>query len=320
MDARAGRLHEHGASPVVEDVRLGEAQEGFVVVDMAFAGVNPVDRYQVIGRVAADLPLPRTLGVEGAGVVAEGGEGAGRRVFVNKSALATPGDGLWATKVFVRSDRTIPVPPGVELEVAAAMGVAGATAWRVVHELAEARAEDRVLVLGASGGVGSVIVSIAARLGCEVMGQTGSEEKSRFIIERGATRVVVAEAENLSDAVGNFRPTVVFDPLGDGFTTAALELLEPHGRHVIFGTSAGGEAKVGLQSLYRKGLRMAGYGGLIEPEERILTAVREALEACGRGEFEIVVGSVVPLDEVEKALADLGGRRVEGKVVLDLGH
>lgn len=316
MNVLAARLHEHDSPPVVEEVPL--ASGGGLVVDMAFAGVNPVDRYQILGRVAGDLPLPRTLGSEGSGTVAEGQERAGERVVLNRSALFDRTEGLWATRVVADPKKVVSVPDGVELEVAASMPVAGATAWRCVHELAATTSDDRVLVLGASGGVGSIIVSLASRLGCEVVGQTGSESKIDFVTERGANRVVVSDAEGLKGELSTFGPTVVFDPLGDGFTAAALELLEPHGRLVIYGTSAAAEGVISLQNLYRKGLRVEGYGGLIEPEEKIRRAVREGLGACARGEFEIAIGSVVRLDDLATALSDLGERRVLGKVVLDL--
>ncbi|MGH9208787.1 MAG: zinc-binding dehydrogenase, partial [Acidimicrobiales bacterium] len=120
------------------------------------------------------------------------------------------------------------------------MGVAGVTAWRVVTELAQVNDSDRVLVLGASGGVGSIIVSVARRLGATVWGQTGDAAKQTWVRERGAENVVVIGAGGLREAVRELKPTVVFDPLGNGFTGAATDALEESGRLVIFGTS--GEA------------------------------------------------------------------------------
>lgn len=316
MKARASRLTQHGAPLEVDEVELPDPSEGEVVVRMVRSAVNPVDRYQALGRVASEQPLPRTLGSEGAGFV-QGGEDR-RAVFLNRNSLVRKGDGLWASFVLARRDKLIPVPDGVDLAAAASVGVAGVTAWRCVTELGEADADDRVLVLGASGGVGSIAVSVAHRLGAEVVGQTSSADKSDFVRGCGADRVVVCDADSLVEELGSWRPTLVLDPLGDGYTGAALTALELRGRLVIFGTSADGSGKVPLQTLYRNGLRILGYGGLNEPEEAIATAARESLRAIADGGMEIVVGETIPLTQVNEALAMLERRQVAGKIVLDL--
>ncbi|HET9091932.1 MAG TPA: zinc-binding alcohol dehydrogenase family protein [Acidimicrobiales bacterium] len=317
MRTRAARLAAHGEPLVIDEVELPEPDKGQLVVEMAYAGVNPVDRYQVLGRVAADAALPRTVGSEGSGTVASPSGGA-RRVFVNRDALVREGDGLWASHALVRADKLVDVPDGVGLEMAAAMGVAGVTAWRCVTELAKVTPSDRVLVLGASGGVGSIAVSIAHHLGAEVVAQTGSARKADFVGGRGADRVVVAEANTLLDQLAGFVPTVVLDPLGDGYTGAAVEALAPRGRLVLFGTSADGSGTLPLQALYRKAVTILGYGGLIEPEERIRQGVHDCLEALAAGRLEIVIDDVVALGAVNEALERLATRGVEGKLVLDL--
>jgi NADPH2:quinone reductase len=199
------------------------------------------------------------------------------------------------------------------------MGIAGVTAWRCATERAHVTAGDRVLVLGASGGVGSVLVSIARSMGAEVWGQTGRPDKADWIRERGAAEVIVGDAGRVSETAREFRPTVVFDPLGDGYFGAAVEVLSEKGRLVAFGTSAGAEGEVPLQLLYRKGLTVHGYGGLIETDEALAEGIRGALDALAAGRFEIVVDRKVPLADVEEAFGLLRDRSVLGKVVLDLG-
>jgi NADPH:quinone reductase len=308
----AARLVRHGDPLEVVDVVLPEPAPDEVLVDLAFAGVNPVDRYGAEGRVAADGPLPRTLGTEGVGRV------AGRPVLVHGRGVGTRRDGLWAGAAVVPAAALVDVPPGVDLEQAAAMGVAGVTAWRVVTELGGATAADRILVLGASGGVGSIAVSVARGLGAEVWGQTVRDESVPWITDRGADRVVVAEAGSLAAAVADWQPTVVIDPLGNGYTGAAVEAMAPDGRLVIFGTSAGPTGKLPLQALYRKGLTVRGYGGLLEPDDVMVAAIRTALQALADGRLDVAVDQVVPLADVNGALHRLASRGVRGKLVLDL--
>jgi len=211
----------------------------------------------------------------------------------------------------------IDVPEGVDLQAAAAMGVAGVTAWRTVTELAQVTADDTVLVLGASGGVGSIIVSVAHALGATVAGQTGHEDNAAWIKERGADHVLVADAGHLAGAVADLRPTAAFDGLGDGFTGAAIEALQPHGRLVLFGTSAAPEGQVPLRSLYGKGLRVLGYAGLLESDEAMNAAIREALQALADGRLTVPVDSAMPLEQLNEAFDRIRQRQVRGKIVLN---
>jgi NADPH2:quinone reductase len=313
MRVRAARLIEHGQPLVVEEVDLPDPSDGDVVVTLAYGGVNPVDRYGALGRVAPDAPLPRTIGSEASGRL------DGRPVLVRGHRLGTARDGLWAEKAVVPAAAVTALPEGVSLEAAAAMGVAGVTAWRTVTEKAQVGPDDRVLVLGAAGGVGSIAVSVARSLGATVWGQTGSAEKVDWIRQRGAVEVVVADAVSLAEVARPLRPTVVLDPLGDGFFGAAVELLEPRGRLVLYGTSADPTGEVPLQLLYRKGLTVYGYGGLIEPDDVLAEHLEVALRALADGRLEVVVDRVLPLGEVNEAFDLLVDRQVRGKVLLELG-
>jgi NADPH2:quinone reductase len=312
--ARAARLHAHGKPLVVEEVDLGSPGADEVVVEMAYGGVNPVDRYTAEGRVAPDGPLPRTLGMEGAGRRADDG----RPVLVQGGGLGTARDGAWARRVVVPAAAVTDIPAGVELAEAAAMGVAGVTAWRTATEQAQVTGEDRVLVLGASGGVGSILVSICHSLGARVWGQTGNSDKAAFITGLGAEEVVTAGPGELVAAVEPLAPTVVFDALGDGFSGAGIEALSPFGRFVSFGVSAGPTAEINMQMLYRKGLTIYGYGGLIESAERMAAGKAAALEALADGRLKVVVADVVPLERVNDAFTALVERGITGKIVLDL--
>jgi NADPH:quinone reductase len=308
----AARLVGHGQPLRVEEVDLAETGPGEVVVALAYAGVNPVDRYGALGGVSTDGPVPRTLGTEGTGRV------RGRAVLIRGYGLGTSRDGLWAGAAVVPEVALTDVPDGVDLSEAAAMGVAGLTAWRVVTEIGQVEAKDRVLVLGSNGGVGSIAVSVAHRLGATVWGQTIDANNTEWLAQRGADHVVVGGAEELARATADFAPTVVVDPLGGAFTGASIEALAPHGRLVIFGTSAGPTGELPLRSLYRKGLTVLGYGGLIEPDQVLAKALKEALQALADGRLEVPVEVVLPLAEVNDALSRLASRGARGKLVLDV--
>lgn len=312
MRIRAARLTGHSEPLRVEDVDLPDAGPGEAVVEMAFAGFNPVDTYVAAGRVAPEGPLPRTLGGEGAGMV------GGRPFMVRGHGLGARRDGVWATAAVVPQAALVPIPDGVEMKQAAAIGVAGVTAWRCATEKARVTSRDRVLVLGASGGVGSMLLSLTGSLGATVWAQTGDGGKSDWLRERGAAEVVVGDAGSVAARAKEFRPTVVFDPLGDGYFGAAIEVLSDKGRLVAFGTSAGPTGEVPLQMLYRKGLTIHGYGGLNEKDEDLARAAEEVLAAVADGRMGVEVDRVVPLSEVNGAFELLADRQVRGKIVIDV--
>jgi NADPH2:quinone reductase len=313
MQAIAARLYEHGTPLRVEAVELAEPDEHEIVVQMVWGSVNPVDRYAALGHAAADGPLPRTLGTEGAGTTL-----TGERVLVHGSGVGTRRDGLWATAALVPAASVTEVPDDVDLEQAATIGVAGATAWRVVSEFAEVASEDRVLVLGASGGVGSMIVSLAASAGATVWGQTGNESNREWLEELGADEVIVCGAEELESRAADLSPTVVFDPLGDGFTGSAIKVIAEHGRLVVFGASAGATGEIPLLLLYRKGITVYGYAGLISTEQALKEGKKQALAAVADGTMEVSIGATFPLAQINEALERIPQRSVRGKVLIDL--
>lgn len=312
--ATAARLVRHGAPLEITEVDLPDPAGSEVLVDLVYAGVNPVDHYNAQGSVAPDEALPRTLGSEAVGYL------DGAAVLVRGHGLGARRDGVFAGAAVVPRAAVVPLPPDVELTAAACMGVAGLTAWRTVVELGCVTSEDRVLVLGASGGVGSMVCALAAARGARVFGQTGSAAKADFVRSTGAAEAVVCDAHTLEGAARDLAPTAVFDGLGGAFTAAALRVLAPYGRLVLYGTSAGRTAEIPLQHLYRSAQRILGYGGLREPEERARPALEAALGALQRGEMTVRVERVLQLREVNDAFGLVAARAVHGKVVLDLGN
>lgn len=317
MRARAARLVEPGAPLRVEEIDLPQPGADEELVILGYAGVNPVDRYNSLGRVAADGPLPRTLGSEASGWTADGG-----LVLVAGSGLGMSRDGVYATHVVAPRDAIVPVPSGVQPEVAAAAGVAGLTAYSVAN-LVEPADGETVLVLGAGGGVGLPLVSYLTHLGARVFGQVGTAAKVEAVRAAGAVEVVVADGDSLADALRSatgkpFVPDAVTDPLGGKFVRSVVEMLPTGGRYVVYGTSADAEVTLNWQTMYRKGLRISGYGGLTLTSERRRAALEAVLPLIARGEMRIPIQRTYPLGEVSEAFSAIAGRTITGKVLLDL--
>ena len=308
---RAARLVEHGKPLAIEQIQLPTPADDEVLVELAFAGVNPVDRYNALGSVAPDGPVPRTLGGEASG------HADGVAVVVSGGGLGSTRDGLFAEAAVVPRTSVISIPDGVSLRDAATVGIGALTVFDVV-ELATITAADRVLVLGGSGGVGLSLISYAASKGAQVWGQTGSAGKAEAMRAMGASRAVVGDAAAVLEAGGELNPTVVLDSLGGEFTASAVKALLPRGRLVLFGTSAGIEAAIPLQQLYRKRLQVIGYGGMIATPEERQTGIVGALAAMARGDLRVGIGAEFELGEIEQAFSALAEHAVAGKLLLRL--
>lgn len=309
---RAARLVELGRPLEVQEVELPTPGEDEVRVDLHYGGVNPIDRYNAAGQVNPDAVRPRTLGGEAAG------EAAGRPVLVAGEGLGFVRDGVWAQAAVVPREAVIEIPDGVATEHAAAMGIAGLTALNCVRGLAQVTAEDRVVVLGASGGVGSMIVSLAHSAGATVWGQTGSAAKAPTITQEGADRVLVGGAAQIAGELAQFQPTVAFDVLGGDYMATLVDAAAPRGRIVSLGVSAGADVTFNMRVLYRKMLSLLGYGGTILTREERRPGLQAALEAVRSGELKVRVDSVLALSDVNEAFERLVGRSVQGKLLLDL--
>lgn len=314
MNVTAARVHDYDKPLVVEEAPLRESTADDVLVRLAFAGINPVDRYNAQGRLNSDGPLPRTIGSEASGWV------DGSPVVVTGAGIGVNSDGTYATAMVAPKRAVTPIDGDIDMKKAACLGVAGLTAWKVVHDTAHVNSDDRVLVLGAGGGVGLPIVSIASRIGAEVWGQVGHEEKAHAVSEAGAKNVVVVDATALAGAVQDLKPTVVIDPLGGAFTSAVLNTMETHGRVVIYGTSAGADAYLNLQALYRSGLKILGYAGLQLTEDERRHGVEQSIQALSDGRLDIFIEKTLPLSQVNDAFEELRNREVTGKIVLDLSN
>lgn len=309
---RAARLVELGQPLQIQDVELPAPAAGEVRVDLHYGGVNPIDRYNAAGQVNPDAVRPRTLGGEAAGEI------DGRLVLVAGEGLGFVRDGVWSQAAVVPREAVVDVPDGVAAEHAAAMGIAGLTALNCVRTLARVTAEDRVVVLGASGGVGSMIVSLAHSAGATVWGQTGSEAKVAAITEEGADRVLVGGPAEIAGDLAQYEPTVAFDVLGDEYMATLVETMAARGRIVSLGVSAGADVAFNMRVLYRKMLSLLGYGGTILTREDRRPGLEAALEAVRAGELSVRLDSVLPLEDVNLAFQRLVDRRVQGKLLLDL--
>ncbi|MFF4649096.1 NADP-dependent oxidoreductase [Streptomyces sp. NPDC001380] len=282
-----------------------------VLVRVHAAGVNPVDAKTRAGAGMAGVlgAPPFVLGWDVSGVVEEVGFGV---------TTLKPGDevfgmpwfpraaGAFAEYVTAPSRHFAPKPAGLSHTEAAALPLAGLTAWQILVDTARVEAGQRVLVHAAAGGVGHLAVQIAKARGAYVVG-TARAANHDLLRSLGADEAVDYTAVPFEEAVRDF--DVVVDSIGTpDHLRRSLRTLRPGG--LVVAVPSGSDPAVAREAEER-GLRMTGF--LVEPDLGGLLALRALVE---EGRLRPVVESVLPLADAAKAHELVEAGRVRGKVVL----
>lgn len=318
----AVQVKENGGPEVLQWVELDDPTPGpgQLVVDLAAAGLNFIDTYMRSGLYPR--PLPFVLGNEGAGTVsAVGPDAAG---FAVGDRVAWTGVlGSYATKVVVPVAQALPVPAGVDLEVAAAATLQGMTAHFLVTDCFPLQPGHRCLIQAGAGGVGLLLIQMAKMRGAEVFTTVGSPDKAHLASGAGADHVILYRDEDFGDAVeriGGRRPLhVIYDGVGQQTFERGLQVLAPRGMMVTFGNASGP-----VEPLAPLRLMQGGSLFLTRPTLGDYTLTREALEArandvftwIAEGRLDVRIGERLPLARAADAHRLLEGRGTTGKVLL----
>lgn len=291
---RGAHIVELGAQPVAVEI---EGDGAFETVAVA---LNPLDLAVAAGRFAGGHPpLPYVPGCEAIG------RRDGERVHLFGDGRGTAKDGFIVERVEFPGELAVAVPDDLDDALAAACGIAGMAGWAPVAMRAPVRSDDRVLVLGATGTVGSIAVQGARLLGAERVVAAGRDEaKLRRTLELGADATVTLDGSDLAarfrEACGGDGPTLVVDPLWGEPARAAIEAAAPGARVVQLGQSAAPEATLTSAAIRLKQLSILGYTDFaLTPEQRREVYIGLA-EHVVAGRIRIDV-ETFPLSDVSEA-------------------
>jgi NADPH2:quinone reductase len=303
----------------------GEAPEpaagaGQVVVAVAFAGITFVETQVRAGRSPFPLPpdaLPMIPGNGVGGVVAATGAGVDARLAGRRVVSATGGRGGYAELVAVDADGLVEVPEDVALDEATALLADGRTAIALAR-MARIAAGERVLVLAAAGGVGSLLVQLARAAGARVLAVAGGPAKLRLASELGAEwsadyRMPDWPAPIRAAAGG---ADVVFDGVGGQAGRAAFELLGPGGRLLSYGLASGEFTRVSDDEALARQVKVSRGIAVAPGETAGLT--RAALDLAASGQLKAVIGQRFPLAAAAAAHRAIEARATTGKTLLEV--
>jgi alcohol dehydrogenase len=323
---RAAVVKAHGGLDQIAlvDWPPPKAEPGQAIVDVAVCGLNYLDIFVLHGMPGLPVQMPRIPGGDISGTVREVGPGVapgwiGRRVLVDPhikrgGALGEHDHGGLCERIAVDADNLIALPDDVSFEEAAALPIAYGTAWRMMIARGGLRAGELVLILGASGGVGTACVQIAKNIGATVIACASSQAKLDRLRALGADHLIDYTREDFSkrawDISGRRGCDVIVNYTGGDTWVPSLRALATHGRLLTCGATAGYDPKTDIRYIWRREVNVVGANGWRRNDlEQLLEEVRQR-------RIRPIIHAVLPLAETREAMRLLEDREVFGKVLV----
>jgi NADPH:quinone reductase-like Zn-dependent oxidoreductase len=334
MKAAVIRSHGGPGSIRVEnDYPDPQPAPGEVVIAVKAATLNYHDIFTRRGMPGIKVPMPCIMGLDFAGEIVRLGQGVegwqvGQRVMIDPVDRVGPGGllgemrpGGLAQYCAVPAHHLVALPAEVSYEAAAALPVAYGTAVRMMHTIGKVKQGERVLILGASGGVGTCCVQLAKLAGCEVVACASSESKLKRLGELGADHLLDYTREDFVKWVYEKwgKPQrrrfeggvdVVVNYTGGDTWVKSLRALHRQGRLLTCGATAGFDPKEDLRFIWTFELQILGSNGWMREDLHLL------LDMIRDGRLKPVIDRELPLEEVNEAFRLLEEREVFGKVVV----
>jgi zinc-binding alcohol dehydrogenase/oxidoreductase len=322
-------------SAVVRDVETPTPKAGEVLVALKAAALNHRELWITRGQYPGMIPPPFSMGCDGAGVIESVGEGVDERRIgeevvlypglnwgpdprfpaANFATLGMPGPGTIAEKIAVQAASAIPKPAHLGFDQAAALALAGLTAWRGLFTKAALKSGEKLLVTGIGGGVALFAMQFAAKLGAQVYVTSGSEQTLSRAGELGAQAGFNYKDENWRKALP--KATGGVDVVFDGAPASGYpnygRALATGARVVVYGSTGGMQFNVNAPELFLKNISVIGtnIGNLDEFKSMLAFVAQHRLEP--------VLERTFPLADASAALHFLQDEHQLGKIVITTG-
>lgn len=296
-----------------------EPAEGQVRVRLEAAGLNFIDIYHRKGMYPLDLPTG--IGQEGAGVVDAVGAGV-TDVAVGDRVAWTGEMGSYAELLCLSADRAVPVPDGIDLQVAAAVMLQGMTAHYLVTDTFPLRVGHSALMHAGAGGVGQLLIQLSKRAGARVLTTVSTQQKAELARAAGADDVINYTEVDFADEVRRLVPggvDVVYESVGKDTFDRSMQCLRRRGYLVLYGQSSGAVPPVDPRRLATGGslfLTRPMLTDHIATREELRGRARELFDLIQQGQLNVRIDRTFALADAADAHIYMEKRRTHGKVLL----
>jgi NADPH:quinone reductase len=323
---QAIQIAAHGGPEQLQlaDVSVGEPGDGQIRIRHHACGLNFIDVYQRTGLY--QLPMPHTLGMEGAGVVEAVGPGVTHLKPGDRAAYASNPPGSYSEVRVMPAMNVCKLPDNIAFDTAAGMMLKGLTVQYLLKKTLPVqglKAGDKVLFHAAAGGVGLIACQWAKALGLELIGTAGSDDKCALAREHGAAHVINYNREDfvarVKEITGGKGVKVVYDSIGKDTFERSLDCLSPFGLLASFGNASGPVPPFAIGSLGPKGSLYVTRATLfthISSREATQTMADDLFSVVSSGAVKIRIDQRYALGDAAQAHRDLEARKTTGSTVL----
>lgn len=322
---KAMRVTKAGDPSVLEiqNVPQPKPAAGEALIRVHAVGVNFADVYMRNGAVP--MPLPYTLGIEGAGIVEAVGAGVSAVKSGDRVAYVTHNIGSYAEYQAVNVAQVAPLPREIGFEDGAAAILQGLTAHYLLHEFHPVKRGSMVLVHAAAGGMGLTLIKWLKHLGAVAIGTVSTEEKAKVAREAGADHVILYTkqdfAEEARKLTGGKGVDYIIDGVGKTTFTKNLDALRVRGWATVFGMASGPAEPVVPNSLMTKSITISG-GALFNymlTRDELLHRASDVFNGVREGWLKPKISRAFPLEQAPEAHRLLENRQTVGKLILKTG-
>jgi alcohol dehydrogenase len=302
-----------------------QPEKGHALVEVEACGLNYMDVFVLHGMPDLPTKMPRIPGGDIAGTVREAGEGVsedwvGKRVvlfprFPGGGILGEHGNGGLAEYISVDERQLIEIPDGVSFRDAAALPIAYGTSHRMLFTRGGLKQGEKILILGASGGVGVSCLQFAKMVGAEVYAITSSEEKARKLKALGADHAIVNTGDFSKDvwaATGKKGVDIAINNTGGDTWIPTQRCMAVNGRIVTCGSTAGHMSPIDVRFVWAREIEIIG-SRAYRPED-----TKACLQFVAEKKLAPVVETELPLERAADGVRLLEERRVFGKVIVQV--
>ena len=313
---------------VLEDVPSLSADDGQVVISVKACGVNYPDVLIIQDMYQFKPPRPFSPGGEVSGIVKEVGAGV-TNVKVGDRVLASTGNGGMAEEVIAAAHGVTPIPDTMPFEEAAAFILTYGTSYYALKDRADPKPGEKLLVLGAAGGVGLAAVELGKAMGLEVIAACSTQDKVDLCLVKGADKGMIYAKGDLDRAAqkelsGQIKEVsgggvdIIYDAVGGAYAEPSVRAMNWEGRYLVIGFPAGiPKIPLNLTLLKSCDIRGVFWGAAVarNPAGHAQN-VKELFALHAEGKIKPHVSSTYPLAESAAAITELMERRAKGKVVV----
>ncbi|WP_299861438.1 NADPH:quinone oxidoreductase family protein [uncultured Roseobacter sp.] len=318
---RAMQVTDLGQPLSLQDIPMPAAGPGQVQVKVHTCGLNFGDLLIIKGTYQEKPELPFTLGMELCGTITEVGAGV-EGLAVGQRVAAYCGFDALADYAAIPANICVPIPDEMSDQDAAAFLIAYGTSHVALDYKAHLQPGERLLVLGASGGVGLTAVELGKLMGAEVIAVARGKDKLEVAQSMGADHLIDSETDDIRSVVkGLGGADVVYDPIGGDQFKAALRACNAEARLIPLGFASGDVPQIPANHLLVKNLTVIGFywGGYTRVNPKVLTdSFKVLIDWYVQGKIKPHVSNVLPLEEANAALGLLRTRKATGKVVVKI--